>query len=103
MTFQFIRHAESEGNLRPHIVSGQALETPLSAEGRKQAAALGIRYQPFIKKKNYKLWASTALRTQQTAAIFCEKAGLDIQELQLSAQLLELSQGDWAGKLRTEV
>jgi broad specificity phosphatase PhoE len=103
LTFQFIRHAESEGNLRPHIISGQDLQTPLSSEGKKQATALGLRYQPFIKKKNYKLWASTANRTQQTAAIFCEKAGLDIGELQLSAQLLELSQGDWAGKIRNEV
>jgi broad specificity phosphatase PhoE len=102
LTFQFIRHAESEANLRPHIISGQSVDAVLSADGRKQAAALGVRYQPFIKRKNYKLWASTALRTQQTAAIFCEKVGIEIEELQLSPLLLELSQGDWAGLVRSE-
>jgi broad specificity phosphatase PhoE len=103
LKFYFIRHAQSLGNLRPEYVGGQSSHYPLSDEGVVQARLLGKRYKLTGLAKNYELWASPALRTRQTAQYFCEMLGLDLEKVQFTEQLLELSQGDWTGLLRKDV
>lgn len=99
----FIRHAESAVNaLEVPIVGGQSNEAPITEKGQKQAVLLGER----LAKEAYhfdQIVSSSAVRTQQTAKIALEKANIDASNIVLSDALLELSQGDWEGCLRTEI
>jgi broad specificity phosphatase PhoE len=104
LEFHFIRHAESMGNLRPEIVSGQSNHYPLSELGRKQAKWLAQRYPDLETHfSRYRFWSSPAVRTQETAQIFFDQFPNLSPELQTSELLLELHQGDWVGRARNEV
>ena len=97
-----IRHAESEANVRtPPIVGGRCSWAELTARGVEQARVLGERLK---KAHPDDLWASsTAIRAQQTARYSLEAAGLSTDRTQTYGELEELDQGDWTGRLRTEV
>ncbi len=101
--FYLLRHGESEGNLRTEYIAGQSLDTPLTDLGCRQAAAAGKRWKAHFPCSALELWASPAKRTQQTAQHFCEAAALPFGSVQQAAQIVELSQGDWVGRLRSEV
>lgn len=102
LQFHFIRHAQSEGNVRPELVGGQSTHYPLTALGEAQARLVAARYAKEGLAENYKVFSSTALRARQTAAVFCAEFGIE-SELVLEPALLELSQGDWTGLVRADV
>lgn len=91
-----IRHAESELNRFLQIIGGRSNETPLSENGREQAYLLGERLSkiPFTV-----YYSSPAVRSLETARI----AHGTLDDVVQSPLLLELDQGDWEGKLRTEI
>ncbi len=102
--FIFIRHAESEGNLHtPHLIGGQSNHLKLTELGQEQAAKLGTYYKKLFDVTTHEIWASTAVRNVQTASIFCETMGISPSVISYSEQLLELAQGDWVGRLRTDI
>jgi broad specificity phosphatase PhoE len=102
LQFHFIRHAQSEGNVRPALVGGQSSHYPLTDLGQAQARLLAARYAKKGLAESYKIYSSTAVRARQTAAAFCAQFGIEA-ELELSDALLELSQGDWTGLVRADV
>jgi probable phosphoglycerate mutase len=78
MKLYLVRHAQTPGNVRG------ALDTalpgpPLTDLGHQQAAALAERLagEPIVA-----VYASQAIRTQQTAAPLAEKLGLDVQVIE---------------------
>ena len=96
--FIIIRHGESEMNLQPGVVGGRSNDTPLSAEGRKQAEALGTR----IKREKLhfdEVYSSTAVRAIDTALL----SGVDPKYLVKSPAILEISMGGYVGKPREDV
>ncbi|MGM9511329.1 histidine phosphatase family protein [Larkinella sp. GY13] len=99
-TFYLIRHAESEGNQRPHLICGRSNHYLLSNEGIAQSEKLGRR----LKEEciQFKHWfSSPAERTVQTASIIGRIANLP--QALLSDQLQEQWMGDWEGQLRAQI
>ena len=101
--FFLIRHAQSEGNMRSEYISGQSVHHNLSEKGITQAKLLGKRFKKRGLGQHYEICVSPAVRTMQTATYFCNEIGLDTKILQATPEVLELSQGDWTGQLRTAV
>lgn len=96
-----IRHAESEGNVNHHLIGGQSNHYPLTARGESQARRLGARFlQEQLSFEQ--IYSSTAVRTQQTCSITCAHL-LNSPPPSLDERLLELSQGEWEGKVRTDM
>jgi broad specificity phosphatase PhoE len=97
-----IRHAESEMNTRADIIGGNSSKTPLSHRGEKQAELLGER----LKNSGIRfdtLHSSTATRAFETARIAGRKAGFTAEDIIQSDDILEIDQGDWTGKNRTDI
>ncbi len=95
-----MRHGESEMNTLP-IFSGRSNETPLTPKGIEQSKKLGH----FLSKQEIfptVVYVSPALRTVQTAEYCLAEMGLDVEPLMHDA-LQELDQGDWVGRVRSEV
>lgn len=102
MRLFLIRHAESEANTRMHLVGGQVNEVPLTAKGIMQAQALGNR----LKKQEMKfaeVHSSVAVRALHTAQLACQALEFDLANIHYTADLVEISQGEWTGLLRSEV
>src|SRR3989344_340996 len=102
LNLYLLRHAESQMNLHPDIISGRINETPLSPLGELQALWLGqrLRNEDIIFDQIY---SSTAVRTQQTAKIVCNQIGYPLENILSSEKLLELDQGDWEGQPRVKI
>lgn len=97
-----IRHAESKSNLDHHLIGGRSNETPLSPLGGFQALWLGER----LRNENIKfdqIYSSTAVRTQQTAKIVCDRISYPLENIISSEKLLELDQGEWQGQSRDKI
>lgn len=97
--FLFVRHGETEMNLQTHIVGGRSNHTPLTERGKQQAALLGehLRQQSVIPNV---VFSSGAVRTNETARITLEYAGLSLPIIE-DERLLELGQGEYEGSLRS--
>ena len=93
------RHAESESNRNSHLIGGRSNHAPLSQLGKFQALWLGERLRNEEVRFD-QVYSSTALRTEQTANIVCEKIGYPLENILYSEKLLELDQGDWQGQPR---
>lgn len=102
LTVYLIRHAESQGNVDHHLIGGQSNHFPLTEQGVVQAHRLGQRLQ--AEGCQFDLFfASPAVRAQHTAAIVAQAIGFDPAALQTDARLVELSQGDWEGLVRSDI
>jgi broad specificity phosphatase PhoE len=95
-----IRHGQSVNNITEGIIGGQAIDVPLTEYGEQQAHLLGqyLHDQGIILNDAY---SSTAERAIRTGSITCSYLG--IKGIVTSKKLLEISQGDWAGKRRDSV
>lgn len=94
-----VRHAETVSNKlneTDRIISGRCPTTPLTDAGITQAQAMGV-YFKHMGIKFSGAYASTALRTQQTAK-HCFEAMGDPICLKVDDNLSELSPGDWEGR-----
>jgi probable phosphoglycerate mutase len=93
-TFYFIRHGQTDLNLRG-IVQGRGVDSPLNETGHKQAQAF---YEAFSHVPFDKIYTSTLLRTKQTVRPFLEQ-GIPSEEL---IGLDEISWGIYEGKEQDE-
>ncbi|MFH1592830.1 MAG: histidine phosphatase family protein [Candidatus Woesearchaeota archaeon] len=96
-----IRHGESEVNKTPQFIGGRTNHSPLSQGGIIQAERLGC----FLHNQQVtfdEVYSSTAVRAIHTAKITCLEIGYPLEDIIQSEELLEISQGDWEGKLRAE-
>lgn len=96
-----IRHAQSEKNVAPHLVSGRNTESPLTPKGIAQAERLGsILVREAILPDI--VYSSTALRAIQTAEHTLRTMGLRISPV-IDESVHEMSMGAWEGKPRAEL
>jgi len=93
-TFYFIRHGQTDLNLRG-IVQGRGVDSPLNKTGHKQAQAF---YEAFGQVSFDKIYTSTLLRTKQTVRPFLD-LGIPGEEL---SGLDEISWGIYEGKEQNE-
>lgn len=95
ITYMLVRHGEAEGN-REHRFIGQT-DVPLSELGRAQASRVSRRLsgQPINR-----IIASDLQRARHTLEPLAAETGVDVR---LDARLREISNGDWARLLPTEI
>ena len=87
MKLYFVRHGETDSNLRKRVVS---FDDQLTENGRQQARQVAAR----IAGKSIELiLASPHVRTKETAAIIAEKIGKNVQETAL------LGEKKWPSKM----
>lgn len=102
LSFYLVRHAESTGNVNHHLVGGRSNHFPLTERGRQQAHALGKRLHAENMRFD-KVHVSVALRAQETAQISTSYLDFPQKDFILSDRIVEISQGEWEGKVRKEV
>jgi probable phosphoglycerate mutase len=96
MRILLARHGETTWNTEGRH-QGQGFDIPLSAVGRAQAQALAVRFR---EEPIARAVASPLLRARQTAEIaLAERASM----LTLDPGLMEISHGDWEGRLASEI
>lgn len=93
-TFYFIRHGQTDLNLRG-IVQGRGVNSPLNETGFRQAE---VFYEAFKNVPFDKVYTSTLLRTKQTVQRFIDD-GIPTEELE---GLDEISWGIYEGKEQDE-
>lgn len=98
--FYFVRHGETEVNKEAIRIGGESAWAELTDRGKDQARALGNHLKS-IKFDAY--YTSDVIRTQQTARYFFEARENIYQKVTRDHLLTEQSQGDWEGRIRTEV
>jgi phosphoserine phosphatase len=95
MNILLVRHGETSWN-REGRYQGRT-DIPLSAEGERQVAELARRLAHVTLSAAV---ASPLSRARRTAEVVLEGRGV---ELALEAGLVEISHGDWEGKLSSDV
>ena len=94
-TIIVIRHGETEWNVEGRY-QGQA-DPPMNQHGKEQARLLAHQ----LKQLNIDLLYSSPLkRAEQTARIICEVSKVP---LIFESRLMEINQGDWQTRLRSEI
>ncbi|RWW41315.1 hypothetical protein BHE74_00053203 [Ensete ventricosum] len=98
-----IAHGECAASLRPDLVGGRwSTAAGLTANGERQARALAV----FLKSQGVRfdeVYSSPLDRARTTAAFICRELGFAEEQIQSSDALVEMSQGQWEGCLRSEV
>ncbi len=89
-TFYFVRHGQSEGNAA-RVFTGQT-DSPLTARGRKQAAAVA---DELAKVRFDRIVSSDLSRTRDTAEVIARRHGLSVEVL---PELREIDVGERTGK-----
>lgn len=97
-----LRHAETDYNSHAQFIGGRSNHIPLSTKGEKQALQIGgvLRDSGIMFDK---IFCSIANRTRQTLDLILSQANITNNSIIYSEELQELSQGDWEGKLRSEI
>lgn len=97
-----IRHAQAYTNQQNEHIGGRSDYSPLTPQGYIEATALG---NWFLKSNIIfdEIHSSTSVRTLMTATQISTITKFNIESIIKSPSLLELDQGEWEGKLRSEV
>lgn len=102
LTLFLLRHAETDYNAHAQFIGGRSNHISLSTKGEKQALEIG----KVLNESNIqfeKVYCSIANRTCQTLDLILSQANITNNPIIYSEELQELSQGDWEGKLRSEI
>ncbi|CAM6127190.1 unnamed protein product [Calypogeia fissa] len=97
-----IRHGQSTSNIKPELIGGRSPSAVLTETGRHESRALGA----FLKSTGVvfdAVYSSPLERAKQTAEVVCEVLGIPEEQIEFVEALQELGQGQWEGRLRTEV
>jgi len=97
-----IRHAETEANVIKNKIGGRSNWAELTENGLAQARTLGDKFRSEGITFDA-IYSSPAIRAQQTARYFLEAMNQSIYDVKLEPSIIELSQGDWEGKPRSEI
>ncbi|MFH0892103.1 MAG: histidine phosphatase family protein [Candidatus Falkowbacteria bacterium] len=96
-----IRHGECVANTQADRIGGQTNESPLTPLGEAQAVYLGRRLARNRIRFDL-VFSSSAARAIATAGIVCPYAVFPLEKIIICPDLLELNQGDWQGKKRSD-
>jgi probable phosphoglycerate mutase len=90
----FIRHGESEANLK-HVFAGQKDDSPLTDKGREQAKAEGLKIKEMGLKIDH-IISSPLIRAYDTAKIVADIIGY-INETTIDERITEYDMGSLTG------
>ena len=103
MRFFIARHGETVHNAGARM-QGNDVHAPLTHAGIAQAHAMGETLVALLGTgPDLDIWASSAGRALQTAAIVAEHLGRDYFDIRIDPRLREIEIGDWAGRLYGDV
>lgn len=97
-----IRHAQSNMNKLPELISARSPSAMITPEGKRQARALGV----FLLSQGVHfdaVFSSPLERCKQTALSVCQEVNFSKDKIVFADALMELSQGLWEGLRRAEV
>jgi probable phosphoglycerate mutase len=95
-----VRHGETEFN-RERRLQGH-VDSPLTELGLRQAEAVGRRLGELVgRERGWRIVSSPLGRARRTAQIVARHLGAD--DVEIDPRLIELSWGEWDGKLRSEL
>ncbi|KAJ4961289.1 hypothetical protein NE237_021199 [Protea cynaroides] len=97
-----ISHGECGANLRPDLIAGRWPGATLTPNGKRQARALAV----FLKSQGLRfnaIYCSPLDRARTTAVSVCQELNFAEEQIQSSDALIDMSQGQWEGYLRSEV
>lgn len=98
---RFIRHAKGSHMLTPDLIAGRSMDATLIDEGWRQASAKG-RELALRAINPDRVVSSPAIRCVQTTEAILDAMGIK-REVELADELLEMDQGEFAGRKRLEV
>lgn len=101
-SISLLRHAETDYNALGYLIGGRSNHILLSSKGKEQALAVGMK----MRKEHIKfdrVFCSVAERKKQTVELIQSQCQMTDFPVIYSEQLQELSQGEWEGKLRSEI
>lgn len=103
-TFYLVRHGESEANIK-QIWQGQRVDSPLTIEGKRQAAALGRRFLDANLLEVKRIYSSPSKRAHETALILQRYLAINNPNLGLrvTPAFLEIDHGDLSGLNRRQI
>ncbi|KAL5717361.1 hypothetical protein ACHQM5_010376 [Ranunculus cassubicifolius] len=96
-----INHGDCGVNLRPDLVGGRWPEADLTTNGQRQARALAV----FLNSQGVRfnaVYSSPLERARVTALSVCQELSYAEEQIQISNELVEMSQGQWEGCLIAE-
>lgn len=99
---RFIRHAKGSHMLTPDLIAGRSIDAALVDEGRAQASAKGRELAARGITPDY-VASSSALRCIQTGERILSAMRHSGKLDEITDDLLEMDQGDFVGRKRTEV
>lgn len=102
LSIYLLRHAETEYNANNQFIGGRSNHLELSTKGKGQAEETGRAFSQSGVIFD-QVFCSIANRTKQTLDIILSKAHITDNSIIYSEEIQELSQGDWEGKLRSEI
>ncbi|KAK9108587.1 hypothetical protein Syun_024598 [Stephania yunnanensis] len=97
-----INHGECSVSLRPDLVGGRWPEADLTPNGKRQARALAV----FLNSQGIRfnaVYSSPLNRARATALSVCQEMNFSEEQIQTSDELVEMSNGQWEGCLRSEI
>lgn len=90
----FIRHAQSEANVKSHLINGRCSYAQITHKGIEQSRLLGKRLRD--ENINFDIvYSSPAVRTQQTLRYAMEEANRNVYQPEIDLRIQEMCQGDW--------
>ena len=95
-TIYFIRHAQSEANLKDILASRQ--DFPLTEKGRQEAVAIASEFKDIVQLD--RIFCSPLIRAQQTAQPIAEAFGLDVE---IDKRITEQDLGVFSGMTYAEL
>ncbi|MDL2209012.1 histidine phosphatase family protein [Parabacteroides sp. OttesenSCG-928-J18] len=102
LSIYLLRHAETEYNAHNQFIGGRSNYLALSNKGREAAEEIGKRWCASDVQFD-KVFCSIANRTRETLEIILSQSSITDSPIVYSAELQELSQGDWEGKPRADI
>ena len=96
-----LRHGETEWNAIGRIQG--RLDSPLTARGFRQAAALGAALHATLNGASIELRSSPLGRARETASIVATALGISACHIRIDERLRELSWGRWDGMTHAEI
>jgi probable phosphoglycerate mutase len=98
-----VRHGETEFN-RERRLQGH-VDSALTARGLAQAQAVGDLLKDLTDREpgGWRIAASPLGRARRTAEIVAGRLGIEAAEIAIEPRLIELSWGEWDGRLRDDL
>ncbi|OCP38413.1 histidine phosphatase family protein [Ensifer sp. LC163] len=97
-----IRHGETQWNVAGRLQGRK--DTPLTANGVRQALAVGLRLAERIAgETRLKFWVSPLGRARQTASILADTWSVPFEQFTHDETLVERAYGSWEGRSHDEI